>query len=141
MARPNPGDSVVSRTLFEWRSKIPPRVRYVLLVALYLFAWTVLDIVALQFELAPEVQIWYPPSALDVVLLLVFKLRYWPALWLNTWVHAWFVTKRDLPFFTWLIFDLITTLSYTVACAWVLFKLRINPVSYTHLTLPTIYSV
>lgn len=127
MARLNLGDSVVSRTLLKWQRNIPAPVRYVLLVALYLFVWTGLDLLATQFELAPEVQIWYPPSALDVVLLLVGGLRYWTALWLNTLLHEWVVTKHDLPFITLLYFDLITTLSYTGACALLLLKLRINP--------------
>ncbi len=126
MARLNLGDSVVSRTLLNWR-RIPPPVRYVLALALYLFIWTALDLVAMQFELAPEVQIWYPPSALDVVLLLVGGLRYWTALWLNTLLHEWVVTKHNLPFITLLYFNLITTLSYTGACALLLLKLRINP--------------
>lgn len=54
-------------------------------------------------------------------------LRYWTALWFNTLLHEWVVTKRGLPFITLLYFDLITTLSYTGACALVLLKLRINP--------------
>ena len=62
MVRPNLLDSVVSRTLLKWRRNIPPPVHYVLVVALYLLLWTGLDLVAMQFELAPEVQIWYPPS-------------------------------------------------------------------------------
>ena len=128
MTRPNLGDLDVSQKLFRWQRNIPPPLRYVLLVALYLLVWTALDVVAMQFEIAPEVQIWYPPSALDVVLLLVRGLRYWPALWLNTWVHEWFVTReRHLPFITLLNFDSITTLSYVGACALLLFKLRINP--------------
>ncbi len=127
MVRPNLGNSVVSRKLFRWQRKIPPPVRYVLLLALYLLIWTALDLVAMHFELAPEVQIWYPPSALDVVLLLVGGLRYWIALALNTLLHEWVVTKRGLPFITLLYFDLITTLSYTGACALLLLKLRINP--------------
>lgn len=127
MTRPNLGDSNISPRLFKWQRNIPALVRYLLVVAVYLLVWTALDVAAMHFELAPEVQIWYPPSALDVVLLLVRGLRYWPALWLNTWVHEWFVTKRGLPLVTLLSFDLITTLGYTAACAVLLFNLRINP--------------
>ncbi len=110
----------------RWKRRTPPPVGYVLVVALYLLLWSALDFESLKFELAPEVQIWYPPFALDVVLLLVFGLCYWPALWLNTFVHT-FVTKRYLPLGTFLIFDFVTTFGYVAACALLLFKLRINP--------------
>jgi len=99
----------------------------VLIVTIYLIFWGILDKVSLWFETTPEIQIWYPPSALDVVLLLVFGLRYAPALFLNTFVHQYVVTSRDLHFSTLLIFDLVTTIGYTGASALLLLKLRINP--------------
>ena len=111
----------------QWLRRLPTAVRVALLVALYLISWYVLDLVALRFESAPEIQIWYPPSALDVVVLLVFGLRFAPALLLNTFIHDWFVTGRHLPLGALLIFDFITTLGYTAACALLLRKLRINP--------------
>ena len=68
---------------------MPAPVRYVWLVTLYLIFWAALDTVSLAFETAPEISVWYPPSALDFVLWLVFGLRYSPALLLNTLVHNW----------------------------------------------------
>ncbi len=122
----NHGESQISRTLFRWQHRIPAPIRYVLVVAIYLIAWALLDKVSIAFETTPEVQIWYPPSALDFVLILVFGLRYTPALWLNTFVHQYVVTHRHLNFFTLQIFDLITTVGYAGASV-LLFKLRINP--------------
>lgn len=61
------------------------------------------------------------------MLLLVFGLRYSPALLLNTFVHDWFVTERHLPVVTLLVFDLVTTLGHVGACALLLHALRINP--------------
>lgn len=98
-----------------------------MLVAIYLTCWYGLDVIALRFESAPEIQIWYPPSALNMVLLLVFGLRFAPALLLNTFIHDLFVTGRHLPLGTLFIFGLTTTLGYTAACAFLLLKLRINP--------------
>ncbi len=121
------GESHISKTLFRWQRRIPPPVRYVWLVTIYLVVWAALDKVSIAFETTPEVQIWYPPSALDFVLLLVFGLRYTPALWLNTLVHEYFVTHRHLNFVTLGIFDLVTTLSYAGASALLLYNLRINP--------------
>jgi len=124
---PNNSGLQLSRTLFRWQRRIPPPVRYLLLVALYLVVWAALDKVSLAFETTPEVQIWYPPSALDFVLVLVFGLRYTVALWLNTLVHEYVVTHRHLNFVTFQIFDLVTTVGYAGASALLLFKLRINP--------------
>lgn len=102
-------------------------MRYILLVTLYLVAWTLLDKLAIAFETTPEVPIWYPPSALDITLILVFGLRYTPALWLNTWLHEYLVSHRHLSFVTVQIFDLVTTAGYAGASALLLFQLRINP--------------
>ncbi|GAX40568.1 diguanylate cyclase/phosphodiesterase with PAS/PAC sensor(s) [Tolypothrix sp. NIES-4075] len=113
--------------LFRWQRRIPPKLRYVLLVTIYLIVWGILDKVSLAFETTPEIQIWYPPSALDFVLLLVFGLRYAPALLLNTLVHEYVVTHGDLDFITLLIFDLVTTIGYAGASALLLLKLHINP--------------
>ncbi|NEU76864.1 EAL domain-containing protein [Hassallia byssoidea VB512170] len=127
MSTPNEGDSHISRTLFRWQRRIPPKLRYVAIVAIYLILWAILDKVSLAFETTPEIQIWYPPSALDFVLVLVFGVRYAPALLLNTFVHQYVVTHRDLDLIALLIFDLVTTIGYAGASALLLLKLQINP--------------
>lgn len=111
----------------RWLARIPKRIQSLLIVAIYLTAWTGLDFWALHFEAAPEIQIWYPPSALDVVLLLVFGLRYWPALLLNTLVHNWLISPHHIPLVTLLIFNLTTTFGYYGACVLLLRTLQINP--------------
>ena len=70
MTRGNGGDGQVSRILFKYWRRTPSFVRYIWIVTIYLIAWATLDIVALEFETAPEISIWYPPSALDIVLIL-----------------------------------------------------------------------
>ncbi len=127
MAAPNPLELPDKSKPPRWVLRSPAWLRVLLVAAIYLTSWYALDVVALQFESAPEIQIWYPPSALDVVLLLVFGFRWWPLLLLNTFVHQWFVTGRHLPLHTLLIFDLVTTLGYAGACHLLLHKLRINP--------------
>ncbi len=48
----------------------------VIVALVYLVAWTGLDWVASRFQVAPGVSLWFPPAALDVVLLLLFGLRW-----------------------------------------------------------------
>lgn len=106
-------------------------LRPVLIISIYLVLWYALDLAALHFEAASEIQVWYPPSALDVALLLVFGLRYWPALFLNTLLHNVLVTHRHLPLGTLLVFDVVTTLGYWGACALLLRRVRIEPGLYS----------
>ena len=93
MAAPNPLEVPDKSQPPRWVLRSPAGLRVLLLAAIYLASWYALDVVALQFESVPEIQIWYPPTALDVVLLLVFGLRWWPLLLLNTFVHQWFVHR------------------------------------------------
>ena len=126
MIKGNEGDRQ-SRILFKYWRRTPFFVRYIWIVTIYLIAWTTLDILALQFETAPEISIWYPPSALDIVLILTLGWQYSPALFLNTFVHNFFVTGRNLNWDALLVFNLVTTLGYGGACILLLYKLRINP--------------
>ncbi|KAM3093908.1 ATP-binding protein [Phormidesmis sp. 146-35] len=124
---PTPHELPVFREPLEWLRRSPPWLQVVLVVTIYLTLWYGLDLMAVRFESAPEIQVWYPPSALDVVLLLVFGLRFWPTLLLNTFIHYWFVSPRQLPIETLIVFDVVTTIGYTGAC-WLLLKvLKINP--------------
>lgn len=108
------------------RSIVQSAWRPTLIIIVYLIGWAALDYAALFFETQPEIQIWYPPSALDVVLLLVFGLRYAPVLLLNAIIHQW-VTGRMLPLESFMVFDLVTSLGYATV-GWLLLQvLRINP--------------
>jgi hypothetical protein len=126
MATANDGESH-TRAISRWWQYIPEPVRYVWIVTVYLIFWAALDTIALLFETVPEISVWYPPSALDFVLLLVFGLRYSPALLLNTLVHNYVVTGRNMDAVTLVIFNLVTTIGYAGASALLLLKLRINP--------------
>lgn len=75
----NEGSEQLSRILYKHWHNTPSFVRYIWIVTIYLIAWAMLDTVSLAFESAPEISVWYPPSALDIVLLLTLGWRYIPA--------------------------------------------------------------
>ena len=127
MTEINESDWQVSRILFNYWRRTPSFVRYIWIVIIYLIGWAILDTVALTFETAQEISVWYPPSALDIVLMLTLGWKYTPALFLNTFVHHYFVTGRGFNWDRLLVFGLITTLGYSGAGAFLLYKLRINP--------------
>ena len=54
----------------------------------YLAAWLVLDLAALRFQAGVDSSVWYPPAGLDLVLLLLFGLRYAPLLLVAELVHG-----------------------------------------------------
>lgn len=127
MTEANEDNSLFSGKLFRWWQRLPSPVRYLGIVGIYLIGWTLLDKVALAFESKPEIAVWYPPSALDIVLTLVFGWGYSPALLLKTPIHSFIVTGRNLNLVPLTIFALVTTLGFAGASALLLYKLRINP--------------
>ncbi len=105
-----------------------PRLRFRPLVVstLYLLAWYGLDVASQQFAVTPEVTVWYPAVALDVVLLLVFGLRSWPLLILSRLVHTFFVVE-PLPALP-LLGYVVATVATTLGAVWALLRsLHIDP--------------
>lgn len=98
------------------------------IVVAYLVVWVALDAAAAHFEAAPEVSVWYPPSALDVALLLTFGLRFWPVLLVNSFLHVLLVGKAGaFDSTTLLVFNAATTAGYAGAAAILLRVVHIDP--------------
>lgn len=93
--------------------------------AVYLAAWWALDAAAQRFETAPGVSVWYPPTALDYVLLLAFGLRFWPLLLLAGLLHQLLVVPGALPPLPLLGF-VATALVHVGACALLLRVWRLD---------------
>jgi integral membrane sensor domain MASE1 len=108
-----------------WVTRLAAARRLLLVVVVYLLAWTALDTVASQFQAARGVSLWYPPPALDLVL--VFGLRYTPALLLNTIIHTALVNPVGLDPLHVAAFDLATTAGYAGAALVLLRGVRIDP--------------
>lgn len=87
-----------------------------------------LDLLAIRFEAAPGVSIWYPPSALDVALLLAFGMRYWAILLLNTLIHVILTgNATHLVGLSLVFFDGATTAGYAGGAYILARALRIDP--------------
>lgn len=71
---------------------------------------------------------WYPPSALDVALLLAFGMRYWAILLLNTLAHV-VLTGNAIGLYgpNLLFFDIATTAGYAGGAYILTLVLRIDP--------------
>lgn len=110
----------------------PERVRVGLLVSGYILLGIALEKVASLFESSWQVSPWDPAAGLHVVMLLGFGLRYVFALPLIPFVAALLFSADEKN--TWLLGLLAagyTTLAYSVTCALLLYKARIDPRLYT----------
>ncbi|WP_181314340.1 ATP-binding protein [Phormidesmis priestleyi] len=101
--------------------------RSIAIVGVYTLSWLALDRASLIFETAPEVSLFYPPPALNFVLLQVFGLRYLPALFLTSLIDVWFVPPINIPWFYGLIYALLTAGVYGGANVFLSRCLRIDP--------------
>jgi len=103
-------------------------IRHLIVIGGYLLAWTSLDLLAIKFEAAPGVSIWYPPSALDVALLLAFGMRCWAILLLNTLIHVTLTgNANNLVGLNLVFYDAATTAGYAGAAYILARVLRIDP--------------
>ena len=62
----------------------------------YVGLWLALDLAALQFATGPDLSFWYPPAALDVVLLLLGGLRWLPLVVGTRFLHGLVLTSSTL---------------------------------------------
>ncbi len=99
----------------------------VIVALVYLVAWTGLDWVASRFQVAPGVSLWFPPAALDVVLLLLFGLRWALVVLLTVVIHNTWVAPAGLAWWQVAILAAVTAGGYTVGAAVLTRRLRADP--------------
>lgn len=73
-----------------------PRRPLAWIAVLYLVLWLSLDLVSQAFSTAPGVTVWYPPAALNDLLVLIFGPRWWPLLTLASLTQGW-LAPQPLP--------------------------------------------
>ncbi len=93
----------------------------------YLIAWAGLDVAANQFQAAPGVSVWYPPTAVDVVLLLLFGLRYAPLLLLSRLLHTLLINPMNLTWAEIAVYAVSTSLVATAGVALLRRPVRLDP--------------
>jgi diguanylate cyclase (GGDEF)-like protein len=99
----------------------------VIVLLVYLAAWTGLDWVASRFQVAPGVSLWFPPAALDVVLLLLFGLRWAPALLATVVLHNSLVAPVGLAWWQVALLATVTAVGYTAGAAVLTRRLSADP--------------
>ena len=121
-----------THTPWSWAAALwqatPSGVRAALAVVLYILAYLLLDTVSEAFDVGAGVSVWYLPSALSLVLLLVLGLRFLPALFAAV-LLAQLVNNASLPLLSSLVHALTYTFAYGGATLF-LRRLRVDPRLY-----------
>ena len=110
--------------MMSWRAMPLPAL---LVTAVYTIAWLLLDTASVAFETAPEVALFYPPPALDFVLVLVWGPRYLPALLLPRLLDVWCVQPVNLPPIVGLVYALLSAIVYGATSFLLVRHLRVQP--------------
>lgn len=97
------------------------------ILVVYLVVWTGLDFIAVQFEVARGVSLWYPPAAISVLLLLVFGVRWSPALAITVVIHSSLVARVGLYWWQVAILAVVTAASFGGAALVLTRNVRADP--------------
>ena len=103
-----------------------PLLRAALIVAAYLFVFIILDIITLNFEELPGVVSWYPPAGLTYALLLVFGVRFAPAVTIAFFLSSLFIYRMPQPPYALLLWAFIISLFYSAAAAFLRHRIRFD---------------
>ena len=129
------GNLLSFQRLFNWISRLSPAKQAFLLVVIHGLAGLVLKRFASVFESSWQISPWYPPTALDFVLLLGFGLRYTPALLTIPLIDGLVIErivspeKVVTPFYV-VLCALGIMFGYSAACALLVRRLKIDPRLY-----------
>jgi PAS domain S-box-containing protein len=114
-----PADSSTpSASLGQALQRNPSKLlRIALIIALYLLAFIILDLVTKQYEEFPGIVAWYPPAGLTYALLLVFGMRFVPGVTIALFTSSLFVYRMPQPAYLLFLWALIISLIYGAVAA------------------------
>jgi PAS domain S-box-containing protein len=101
-------------------------LRAALIVAAYLFAFIILDFITKQFEELRGIVAWYPPAGLTYTLLLVFGVRFAPAVTIALLISSLFIYRMPQPPYLLFLWAFILSLIYSMAAALLRQRIRID---------------
>ena len=101
-------------------------LRAALIVTVYLFAFIILDLITKQFEELPGIVAWYPPAGLTYTLLLVFGVRFSPAVTIALFISSLFIYRMPQPPYALFLWAFIMSLIYSGAAAFLRHRIRFD---------------
>ena len=110
----------------ELHRKPRPLLRLALIVAAYLFAFIILDLITKQFEGLPGIVMWYPPAGLTYTLLLVFGVRFAPAVTIALFIDSLIIYRMPQPPYLLFLWAFIISLIYGLAAAFLRHRIHFD---------------
>jgi len=103
-----------------------PLWRSVLIVAAYLCVFITLDFFSQAFEELPGIVAWYPPAGLTYAFLLVFGLRFTPAVTIVLFISSLFIYRMPQPPYALFLWAFFISLIYGAAAAFLRHRMRFD---------------
>jgi PAS domain S-box-containing protein len=103
-----------------------PLLRTALIVAAYLCAFIILDLISHQFEELRGIVAWYPPAGLTYALLLVFGIRFTPAVTIALLISNVFIYHMPQPLYLLVLWALIISSIYGATAAFLRHRIRFD---------------
>jgi PAS domain S-box-containing protein len=113
-------------TAFFARRNPRPLLRTALIVAAYLCAFIILDLISRQFEELRGIVAWYPPAGLTYALLLVFGIRFTPAVTIALLISNVFIYHMPQPLYLLVLWALIISSIYGATAAFLRHRIRFD---------------
>ncbi len=103
-----------------------PLLRAALIVAAFILTFIILDLITKQFEELPGIVAWYPPAGLTYTLLLVFGVRFSPAVTIALFISSLFIYRMPQPPYALFLWAFIMSLIYSGAAAFLRHRIRFD---------------
>jgi diguanylate cyclase (GGDEF)-like protein/PAS domain S-box-containing protein len=110
----------------DYHRKSFPSLRAARIVAAYLFAFIILDFITQQYKELPGIVTWYPPSGFTYALLLVFGVRFVPAVTLVLFFGSIFIYRMPQSPYLLLLWALVISSIYSAAIAFLHHGIRFD---------------
>jgi hypothetical protein len=104
----------------------PPFLRTALIVAVYLLVYILLDLISQRFEEFRGIVAWYPPVGITYTLLLVFGVRFTPAVTIALFLGSVFIYRMPQSPGLLVLWAVIISLIYAGASAFLRKRIRLD---------------
>jgi len=92
----------------------------------YILAFVILDLITRQFEVLPGIVAWYPAAGLTYTLLLVFGVRFTPAVAIALFLSNMFIHHSPQPSYQLFLWALIISLIYSATAAFLRHRIHFD---------------
>jgi len=105
---------------------LQPHLRFVLIIAIYLILFFLLDLIAQKYEGLPGIVAWYPPTGLTYAFLLVFGLSFTPIVTIVILISSIVIYRLPQPPYLLFLWAFTASLIYGAAATFLVKRVHID---------------